>query len=161
MAHQNIFERQAHVRRLIKEGTKISAQMKKELAEKYSCSISAIFADIIAIQRPNTKETPFQSAAMRKRIFERDGSKCQYCGDIEAYEYIVEHVIPAAIGGVATEYNLVIACQKCNTKKRRNVWTPKNIYEITREHPEWRKKVLGLSVYEPLHSSGENESYPF
>ncbi len=125
----------------------MTPKLKKELAEQYGCSISAIYADIVAIRRPKTKETPFQSAAMRKRIFERDGKECQYCSDTNAYEYIVEHVIPAAIGGVARDFNLVIACQKCNTLKKRSVWTPKNLDVITKEHPEWRDKVLDLSVF--------------
>lgn len=147
MAHQNITERQNHVRSLLLHGVKMTASVKKELAETYKCSISAIYADIVAISRPKTKETPFQSAAMRKRIFERDGHNCQYCGDTNAFEYIVEHVIPAAIGGVAKEHNLVIACHKCNTIKGRTVWTPRNLDEITRHHPQWRERVLELSVY--------------
>ncbi len=142
LAHPNIVERQEEVRSLLNLGIDFDASLKKKLAEKYSCSLSAINADLVYFRRPSTKETYHTSAAMRKRIFARDGRVCQYCGDRNAYEYIVEHVVPASIGGVSMEYNLVIACQKCNTKKRNSIWAPRNLDEITIDHPQWRERIL-------------------
>jgi len=146
MAHPNINERQAHVKRLIEEGIKIDSSLKRELCKKYSCSGSAIHADIVSITRPKTSETPFQSKSMRQKIFDRDGRVCQYCGDTEAYEYIVEHIIPAAIGGIARSYNLVIACQRCNAQKGREVWLPRNFERIMKDHPRWRDKAVELAT---------------
>lgn len=103
-------------------------------------------ADIIQYMAKGTKETIFQSKLIRKEIFERDKGTCQYCGDDDAYSYIVEHIIPVFYEGVARHYNLALACQKCNTTKRRQVWTPRNLNEITKDKLEWREKVLALSV---------------
>ena len=30
--------------------------------------------------------------------------------------------------------------------KRRQVWTPRNFDEITKDYPEWRERILSLSV---------------
>lgn len=118
--------------------------MQKIIAKKYGCSTAAIFADISAINRPTTKETVYTTKAMRKKIYNRDGEVCQYCGTATSGNFVVEHIIPAAIGGVAKPYNLTIACQRCNTKKMRSVWVPSNLDEITKDNPMWRAKVLDL-----------------
>lgn len=150
MAHPNIYARQAHVRQLLAEGVDIRGQVRKDLATLYLCSPSAIMADVTAFTRPQTAETPFQSANMRRRIFDRDGRVCQYCGDVAAYEYVIEHIIPAALGGIARPHNLVIACQSCNVRKGRRVWLPRNLDAITREHPEWHQKIV--SLHEPRNA---------
>ncbi|WP_367871163.1 HNH endonuclease [Luteolibacter sp. Populi] len=145
MAHPNIHQRQAHVQRLLADGVDIRGQIRKDLSALYQCSPSAIIADITAFTRPPTIETPFQSASMRRRIFARDGRVCQYCGDVDAYEYVIEHVIPAALGGIARPHNLVVSCQSCNVRKRRRVWLPCNLDTITRDHPEWCQKIISLN----------------
>ncbi len=53
----------------------------------------------------------------RQNIFKRDGNECQYCGTRK--ELTIDHVTPRASGGVDSWTNLVTACKKCNTKKRR------------------------------------------
>lgn len=146
MAHSNIFERQAKANRLLDEGKLTHSEIKKLLSVEFNCSKSAIHADIIQYMTKGTKETIYQSKRVRQEIFERDKGICQYCGDGNANSYIVEHIIPAFHGGVARHYNLVLACQKCNTTKRRQVWIPKNFEEITSEHPEWKNKIISLST---------------
>ena len=84
--------------------------------------------------------------AVRLLLFERDNFTCQYCGvNGTSDELIIEHVIPAVIGGVAKPYNLVVACQSCNSTKRSKVWIPRNLGVITKAHPEWKDKVLKLA----------------
>lgn len=144
MAHNNIFERWKYVERLIeKYGYRIPVAEKKIAAEIFGCSQNAIFRDVLKLTRTE-KLSPFVSSAMKKRVFERDGMVCQYCGETDG-DMIVEHVIPAAIGGVAKEYNLVIACNLCNVRKGRSVWIPKNLEVITENNPEWAKKIIELS----------------
>ncbi|WP_363320128.1 HNH endonuclease [Thiothrix sp.] len=145
MAHPNINERQSHVKSLLIRGVDITTAIKKELAAIYSCSTSAIHADIIWFTKPHSKHSIYTSSAVRKIVHARDGEICQYCGSETAYEYIVEHVIPAAIGGDARPYNLVIACQSCNIRKGRKVWIPRNLIEITEYHKDWRERVLSLA----------------
>lgn len=144
MAHPNIFERQAHVKRLLNRGVVFTPVLKSELAARYSCSPSAISADLICFTRPRTKHSIYTSASVRKVVRQRDGKICQYCGTERAHEYIVEHVIPAALGGEARPYNLVMACNSCNIRKGRRVWLPRNLIEITETHLEWRERVLSL-----------------
>jgi hypothetical protein len=53
---------------------------------------------------------------LRRRVFERDGWTCRYCGKaIEPKGWaIAEHVIP---DGLTSEENLVAACRSCNKRK--------------------------------------------
>ena len=146
MAHPNIFERQVKVNMLLEEGKLTHSEIKKQLSTEFDCSPSAIHADIIQHRTKGLDVTIYQNKRIRKEVYERDSGTCQYCGDTEAYSYIVEHIIPAYHRGVARNYNLVLACQKCNTTKRREIWTPRNLDEITKENPEWKAKILSLSV---------------
>lgn len=55
------------------------------------------------------------SNTIRDRIKERDGMKCNYCGDTD--ELQVDHIIPVSKGGNSTDDNLQIICKKCNVLK--------------------------------------------
>lgn len=55
---------------------------------------------------------------IRKKIFQRDGFKCVYCGsDGNGNSLHCDHVIPWSGGGKTTDDNLVTACRTCNTSK--------------------------------------------
>lgn len=63
--------------------------------------------------------------SLRRRIFEREGWKCWYCGkSIQANfthqldEATVDHVQPESKGGSDSDENLVAACRSCNSQKR-------------------------------------------
>ena len=117
MAHPNIDERRAAVKQALDLGP-LTSQQKHDLAARFGCHISAIRADIQAIRRPAPPgKTYHVSVGMRRRIIERDEGICQYC-NCKPERPIIEHVIPASQGGLATEENLVVACQSCNVKKR-------------------------------------------
>jgi len=123
MAHANIEARRKRVSEMMSEG-KSHGLIKVILSNEFNCSAGAIHADIIHFMNIGRSGPIYTSASMRAKIFERDGKKCRYCQTVDAYEYIIEHVIPAAFGGLAVESNLVVACQSCNIKKGRSVWTP-------------------------------------
>lgn len=54
----------------------------------------------------------------RKRIYERDGGKCRYCGKpLELREMHVDHIIPKSKGGGNAESNLACSCAECNRSK--------------------------------------------
>lgn len=50
----------------------------------------------------------------RKRVLDRDGHTCVYCGDVATS---VDHVIPRVNGGDDTMDNLVASCTRCNSRK--------------------------------------------
>jgi len=154
MAHPNINERQMEVQRMLLAGEKIIGETRKLLAAKYDCSIAAIYADTLSLTRPKNLKTPFLNPRIRSLVYARDGKECQYCDRKNAGVFIVEHIIPACIGGVGMMYNLTAACQSCNVTKRSNVWTPRNLDEITAEHPEWRNEILRKSSGPNLSQAG-------
>lgn len=139
MAWPNIEQRRERVALLLRDGP-FNEAIRRTLAAEFRCSTQAIRADEIALNRNGA--LIYLSARIRKIIHARDGTTCQYCGEVDRPNLIVEHVIPAAFGGVAQPYNLVIACQSCNSKKGRRVWMPRNLEAITAGHPEWFQRVV-------------------
>ena len=99
MAHHNINERRKAVAAAIASGHVNRAL----LAAQFSCSTGAIHADIIALTAPSLGASIYLQQKIRRWVRERDRFICQYCG---RPGYTVEHVIPAALGGVAQPYNL-------------------------------------------------------
>jgi len=66
------------------------------------------------------------SRPRRYRIFDRDGWRCQYCGELthasahdgpEERVATVDHKIPQCAGGDSSDDNLVTACKSCNSSK--------------------------------------------
>jgi hypothetical protein len=59
-----------------------------------------------------------RAVGKRRRIFERDGYCCVYCGMQHAIEELtLDHVEPRMKGGDASEGNIVTCCRPCNTAK--------------------------------------------
>lgn len=65
--------------------------------------------------RATFKRSPL-SPALRKKILERDGSVCRYCGDTDG-PFHIDHIKPIARGGTDDEGNLCVACAPCNFAK--------------------------------------------
>lgn len=58
------------------------------------------------------------SKAMRYQIFRRDGHVCQYCGGRPPdVALVVDHVVPATLGGPDIPENLTTSCRECNSGK--------------------------------------------
>jgi 5-methylcytosine-specific restriction endonuclease McrA len=54
----------------------------------------------------------------RENVYARDGGKCQYCETrVARHEATYDHVVPRALGGHTTWFNIVIACVRCNQRK--------------------------------------------
>jgi hypothetical protein len=54
----------------------------------------------------------------RTEVFERDGYRCVYCGELfEPDDLSVDHVQPKMRGGDGSGGNVVTACRGCNTAK--------------------------------------------
>lgn len=137
MAWPNLLERQAKVKQLMADGVSYR-EIRRTCSIEFGCSRGAITADIHSLNG----HYYWVSAGLRRRIRERDKHTCQYCGILNPENSAVDHVVPFALGGPGKDYNLVFACHGCNMKKRRTVWIPRNLDEITENHPEWREKVV-------------------
>lgn len=56
--------------------------------------------------------------SLRFQVFRRDGHVCQYCGGRPPdVALVVDHVVPAALGGSDDPENLVTSCRDCNSGK--------------------------------------------
>ena len=54
----------------------------------------------------------------RRNIYMRDHYTCQYCGKRPPKEELtIDHIVPRSKGGKSTWENVVLACQRCNTRK--------------------------------------------
>lgn len=65
------------------------------------------------------------SAMLRKTVMDRDQCRCVYCGrtgsegiDPEGNAWNIDHVVAVSRGGPTRADNLVLACQRCNLRKR-------------------------------------------
>ncbi len=56
---------------------------------------------------------------VRERILDRDGRKCNRCGNTESLE--IDHVIPLSKGGRHNENNFQVLCKSCNRKKSNKI----------------------------------------
>ena len=59
-------------------------------------------------------------SALRAIVRERSGRRCEYCQSQERFSYspfVVEHIIPRALGGATLLDNLAYACAGCNGHK--------------------------------------------
>ena len=59
-------------------------------------------------------------AALRAIVRERSGRRCEYCQSQERFShspFVVEHIIPRALGGATLLDNLAYACAGCNGHK--------------------------------------------
>jgi hypothetical protein len=59
-------------------------------------------------------------SALRARIEERAGGRCEYCQAPQrvcGYRFHLEHIIPVVLGGSDDESNRALACASCNLAK--------------------------------------------
>src|SRR5581483_5889466 len=60
------------------------------------------------------------SQKTRYRILQRDNSTCQRCGKgvLDKVKLVIDHKIPANLGGKSTDDNLWVLCEECNLGKK-------------------------------------------
>jgi HNH endonuclease len=54
--------------------------------------------------------------AIKTKVFDRDGGRCQGCGSTENIEY--DRIIPNSQGGSSEEENIQLLCRSCGRRKR-------------------------------------------
>lgn len=64
---------------------------------------------------PGQRDSRAVPQDVKARVWQRDGGKCQQCGDNRYLEF--DHVIPWSQGGATSVDNLQILCRKCNQQK--------------------------------------------
>ncbi len=79
----------------------------------------------------------------RNNVFERDGNRCQYCGNTFAREMLnLDHVIPRHYGGRTTWENIVCSCIKCNSHKANRLPHEARMRLIRKPvRPKWRPVI--------------------
>ena len=82
----------------------------------------------------------------RDNLFERDGFRCQYCGNhFDPGHLNMDHVIPRDRGGRTSWENIVTSCIKCNSRKANRLPHQANMHLIRKpERPRWRPFVSSL-----------------
>jgi 5-methylcytosine-specific restriction endonuclease McrA len=79
----------------------------------------------------------------RNNVFERDGDRCQYCGNTFPREQLnLDHVIPRHYGGKTTWENIVCSCVKCNTRKANRLPHEAHMRLMRKPvRPKWRPVI--------------------
>lgn len=79
----------------------------------------------------------------RKNIFDRDHSRCQYCGNnFKESELNLDHVIPRHHGGRTSWENVVTSCIRCNSRKANRLPHEAGMKLIRKPtKPKWRPFV--------------------
>jgi len=107
---------------------------------------------------------PIQNSKLnRKSIFERDGYRCQYCGDVfNESKLNLDHVIPRDRGGRTSWENLVTSCIHCNSRKANRLphqvgLTLRNEPKKPKHRPFVSKLHQGISceAWKPFLGSGQ------
>lgn len=76
-----------------------------------------------------------------RRLYEKQGGTCLYCGCDLSGGYHVDHFIPLAVGGRNLPSNLVLACASCNGSKSNKA--PWNWDGWNSAYPlEWKGRIL-------------------
>lgn len=89
------------------------------------CSPSMVMQipTVVRLKKP-TPHTMIDVKFSRPRVYQRDGHKCQYCGEKKQVRDLnYDHVIPRSKGGPTNWTNIVTSCHVCNNRKRNR--TPK------------------------------------
>lgn len=90
-----------------------------------------------------TKETDI-SQSVKKKVWERDGERCIYCGS--PYAMPNAHFIPRSHGGLGIEENIVTLCQNCHNKTDNTTERQHMLYFIERylkdQYTNWDKDKL-------------------
>jgi hypothetical protein len=80
-------------------------------------------------------------------ILQRDGFRCQYCGESareEGIKLVLDHVSPCSKGGSHTAGNLITACEACNISKGAET-LPKALLKEVLDAVDDRNRQQGIS----------------
>ena len=67
--------------------------------------------------RPRRESLSKRLGRIARRVRERDGNRCIWCGASHGPMHL-DHVVPRSLGGYDLPGNLVVACAACNCARR-------------------------------------------
>lgn len=95
--------------------------------------------------RVPVKEVRFSKEA----VFERDGYRCQYCGEVFPTHHLnLDHVIPREMGGKTSWENIVTSCVQCNTRKANRMPHQANMSILSRPARPKRRPFVSIEPSE-------------
>ncbi len=102
---------------------------------------------------------PVQETKLNRRtIFERDGYRCQYCGEVHEERFLnLDHVIPRDQGGRTTWENIVTSCVRCNSRKANRL--PHQAGFVLRRRPTRPKHRAFVSILQSGHRDDSWEPF--
>ncbi len=127
---------------------------KVEVVKSYDAALRAVswtvsMPAVVRLYR-FVKRHRVRIALSRRNVFQRDGFRCQYCGEsFPAKDLTCDHVVPRSQGGGMTWENLVTACAPCNRKKGGR--TPEEARMALRYKP---RRPGALQPYVSIHGPG-------
>lgn len=86
---------------------------------------------------------------LKKKLIERDGSRCAYCGRVLDFDSCtIEHIIPVSYGGESTEENCIILCRECNAKAAgiKGYQFERYIKELIENHPLYHNVCVNVPL---------------
>jgi 5-methylcytosine-specific restriction endonuclease McrA len=98
----------------------------------YSPSLVLLVPEHIRLTITDTERVWRVPPVNRKEVLRRDKHACQYCGSTK--HLTLDHVLPRSKGGKHTWDNVVIACERCNSRKGDR--TPQQAGMILRTKPK-------------------------
>lgn len=99
------------------------------------------------IQLPHTLKA---NRLSRKKILERDGFECQYCG--RKSNLTLDHIVPRSKGGKNSWENLVTACEPCNLRKgNKSLSELRGRMELKQDHYGAYNQFDSLVLWENLY----------
>jgi 5-methylcytosine-specific restriction protein A len=99
-------------------------------------------------RRPASHRVPIP-AALRRRVYARDGYRCVYCGrNGRRILLTIDHVFPVALGGTNNPGNLATACRSCNLTKGARPLNDTGLRRFAEERHAWagRERRRGCLV---------------
>ena len=98
----------------------------------HSPSVVLVVPEQIRLTLTDTERVWRVPPVNRREVLRRDKHACQYCGGTK--QLTLDHVIPRSKGGKHSWDNVVIACERCNSRK--GDCTPSQAGMILRTKPK-------------------------
>ena len=105
-----------------KEAIVLTYTKKATVLEEYEATVSSpsmtLQIPAVVLLRKHLSRLKHEVKFSRSNVYQRDGYRCQFCGDeFAARDLTYDHVIPRSRGGRTTWENIATSCKPCNSRK--------------------------------------------